>query len=210
LLLTPSGEKLFAPRVRLRAFCDKFRDHLLVFNRINAISATNCDELSKGRWMENQQTSGTERRARSRRLVVYLLLAIAAIATTTTADYPEPGSWELPGICLGMYAIALSLLLAFPSPGVGTGFAAVISALLAVGSGLPAFGLWALSQGEVSNARDRQLTLLAAVACISNLSLLIAVLRYMFAVKDRLRWWHVVLGAAVAVLPAWVLMSRLV
>jgi hypothetical protein len=109
-----------------------------------------------------------------------------------------------------MYAIALSLLLAFPLPGVGTGFATAISILLAVGSGLLAFELWALAQGEVSNARDRQLTLLAALACISNLSLLVAVLRYMLAVKDRLRWWHVVLGAAVAALPAWVLMSRFI
>jgi hypothetical protein len=109
-----------------------------------------------------------------------------------------------------MYAIALSLLLAFPSPGVGTGFAVAISALLAAGSGLLAFELWALAQGEVSNARDRQLTLLAAVACIANLSLLVAVLRYMLAVKDRLRWWHVALGAAMAVAPAWILMSRFI
>ncbi len=109
-----------------------------------------------------------------------------------------------------MYAIVLSLLLAIPSPGVGTGFAAAISAILGVGSGLLAFELWALAQGEVSNARDRQLTLLAAVACIANLSLLIAALRYMLAVKDRLRWWHVALGAAVAVAPAWILMSRFI
>jgi hypothetical protein len=160
--------------------------------------------------MENQQTSDPQRSARSRRLAVYALLAIAAIATTATANYPEPGSWELPGVCLGMYAIAFSLLLAFPPPGIGTGFAAAISALLAAGSGLLSFELWALAQGEVSTARDRQETLLAAVACIANLSLLIAVLRYMLAVKDRLRGWHIVLGAAVAVLPAGVLMSRLI
>ena len=160
--------------------------------------------------MENQQTSGTERSARSRRLVLYVLLAVAAIATTTTAAFPEPGSWELPGIGVGMYAIALLLLLAIPPPGVGTGFATAISAILAVGTGLLAFELWALAQGEVSSARDRQLTLLAAVASIANLSLLIAVLGYMLAVKDRLRWWHVVLGAAVAVVPAWVWMSRLI
>jgi len=159
--------------------------------------------------MENQQTSDIERSAPSRPLVVYALLAIAAIVTSTTADFPEPGSWELPGICLGMYAIALSLLLAFPSPGVGTGFATAISVLLAVGTGLLSFGLWALAQGEVSTAQDRQVTILAAVACIMNLGLLIAVLRYMLAVKDRLRWWHVVLGGAVAAAPAWILMSRL-
>lgn len=159
--------------------------------------------------MENQQTSDIERSAPSRPLVVYALLAIAAIVTSTTADFPEPGSWELPGICLGMYAIALLLLLAFPSPGVGTGFATAISVLLAVGTGLLSFGLWALAQGEVSTAQDRQVTILAAVACIMNLSLLIAVLRYMLAVKDRLRWWHVVLGGAVAAAPAWILMSRL-
>jgi len=164
----------------------------------------------KGRFVENQQTSGTERSARSRRLVLYVLLAIAAIATTTTAVYPEPGSWELPGIVIGLYAIVLSLLLAIPPPGVGTGFATAMSAILAVGSGLLAFELWALAEGEVSSARDRQLTLLAALASIANLSLLIAVLRYMLAVKNRLHWWHVVLGAAVAVAPAWVLMSRLI
>jgi hypothetical protein len=73
-----------------------------------------------------------------------------------------------------------------------------------------AFELWVMAQGEVSNARERQMTWFATVACISNLSLLVAVLRYMLAVKDRLRWWHVVLGATVAVLPAGVLMSRFI
>ena len=137
------------------------------------------------------------------------MLPIAAILAAVTAEYPASGSWQLPGICLGMYVIAFSLL-AVATPGVGGGFTIAISALLAAGCGLLAFQLWALAQGEVSNSRDRQLTLLAGVACIANLSLLVAVLRYMLAVKDRLRWWHVVLGAAVAVAPAWILMSRFI
>jgi hypothetical protein len=141
---------------------------------------------------------------------MYVLLAIATIVTTTTAAFLESGSWQLPGIGMAMYAIVLSLLLAIPSPGVGTGFAAAISAILGVDSGLLAFELWALAQGEVSNSRDRQLTLLAGVACIANLSLLVAVVRYMLAVKDRLRWWHVVVGAVVAVVPASVLLLRLI
>ncbi|HXN52357.1 MAG TPA: hypothetical protein VN943_10505 [Candidatus Acidoferrum sp.] len=160
--------------------------------------------------MEIQQTNVTERIVRSRRLVLFVMLAIAAILTTITAEYPESGSWQLPGICLGMYVIALLLLLAIPPPGVGSGFAISISALLAAGSGLLAFQLWALAQGEVSTARDRQTTWMGAAACLANLSLLIAALRYTLAVKEHLRWWHVLLGAAVALPPAWILMSKLI
>ena len=157
--------RFFVFCARLRAFsCYIPRKAASIHNCINARNATSCDALLRGRFVEDQQTIGTERSARSRLLVLYVLLAIAAIATTTTAAFPEPGSWKLPGIGIAMYAIVLSLLLAIPSPGVGTGFATAISAILGVGSGLLAFELWALAQGEVSNARDRQLTLLAAVA----------------------------------------------
>jgi hypothetical protein len=136
-------------------------------------------------------------------------MAIAAILTAITAEYPSQGSWQLPAICLGMYAIALLVLLAAP-PGVGGGYTIAISALLAAGSGLLAFQLWALAQGEVSTARDRLTIWSGAAACLANLSVLIAALRYMLALKQRLSWWHVVLGIAVSIPPAWILMSRLV
>jgi len=40
------------------------------------------------------------------------MMAMAAILNTITAEYPSQGSWQLPAICLGMYAIALLVLLA--------------------------------------------------------------------------------------------------
>jgi hypothetical protein len=137
------------------------------------------------------------------------MLTIAAVMTAFTAEYPTPRSWELPGITLGIYAVALSLLLAVP-PGVGASFALTISAILGIGAGLLAFQIWAFAQGEVSAARDRQVIWLAAVACIANLSLLLAALRYMLAVKERLRWWHIALGGVMALPPAWILMARFI
>lgn len=161
-------------------------------------------------YMENQQTPDTERIVRGRRLVLFAALAIAASLTTLTAVYPASGSWQLPGICLAIYAAAFFLLLAIPLPGVGGGFTIAISALLGAASGILAFLLWALAQGEVSTARDRQTIWIGAAACLANLGLLIAALRYTLAVKQRLRWWHVVLGAAVAVPSAWILMLRII
>ncbi|HKV61720.1 MAG TPA: hypothetical protein VJO16_07400 [Candidatus Acidoferrum sp.] len=159
--------------------------------------------------MDNQQSPVTERTVSSRRLVLFAMLAIAAILTTLTSEYPASGSWQLPGICLAMYAIALFLLLGIPTPGVGGGFAIAVSALLGAASGVLACQLWALSQGEVSTAWDRQTIWTGAAASIANLGLLIAALRYILAAKQQLRWWHVVLGAAVAVPAAWILMSRI-
>ena len=156
-----------------------------------------------------EQTNDSDRIVRHRRLVLFATLPIAAILATVTAEYPASDSWQLPGICLGMYVIAFSLLAVAP-PGVGGGFTMAISTLLAAGCGLLAFDLWALAQGEVSTARDRQTVWLGAAACLANLSVLIAALRYILALKERLRWWHVVLGIAVSVPPAWILMSRLV
>ena len=158
--------------------------------------------------METQHTFAAHSISRTRLLVLFAMMAIAAILTAITAEYPSQGSWQLPAICLGMYAIALLVLLAAP-PGVGGGYTIAISALLAAGSGLLAFQLWALAQGEVSTARDRQTVWLGAAACLANLSVLIAALRYILALKERLRWWHVILGIAVAVPLAWTLMSRL-
>ena len=155
-----------------------------------------------------QQTNDPDRIVRRRRLVLFAMLPIAAILATVTAVYPASGSWQLPAICLGMYVIAFSLLAVAP-PGVAGGFTIAISALLAAGCGLLAFELWVLAQGEVSTARDRQTVWLGAAACLANLSVLIAALRYILALKERLSWWHVVLGIAVAVPPAWILMSRL-
>jgi len=160
--------------------------------------------------MDNQDEGSNQGSARSRRLVLFAVLAIAAILTTITAEYPSWGSWQLPGICLGMYATTLLLLLAVPLPGLGSGFAIATSALLAAGSGLLAFQIGALAQGEASTVQDRQTIWLAAVACLANLSLTIAALRYMLAVKECLRSWHVALGVALAVSPAWILMSRFV
>jgi hypothetical protein len=159
--------------------------------------------------VENQQAGATERIVGNRRFVLFAMLAIAAILTTLTAEYPASGSWQLPGICLAMYAIALFLLLGIPTPGVGGGFAIAVSAVLGAASGLLAGQLWGLSQGEVSTAWDRQTIWTGAAACLANLSLLIAALRYILAAKQHLRWWHVVLGAAIAVPPAWILMSRI-
>jgi hypothetical protein len=159
--------------------------------------------------MENQEAPAAERIARSRLLVLFVVLAIAATLTAVTAQYPASDSWQLPGICLGMYAIALFLLLAIPAPGVGGGFAIAISALLAAGCGLLAFQLWALAQGEVSTARDRQTVWIGAAASLANLILLIAAVRYNLALKERLCWWHVALGLAVAVPPTWILMSKI-
>ena len=156
-----------------------------------------------------QQTNDPDRIVRRRRLVLFAMLPIAAILATVTAEYPASGSWQLPAICLGMYVIAFSLLAVAP-PGVAGGFTIAISALLAAGCGLLAFQLWALAQGEVSTARDRLTIWSGAAACLANLSVLIAALRYILALKERLSWWHVVLGIAVAVPPAWILMSRLV
>jgi hypothetical protein len=161
-------------------------------------------------YMQNQQTPATERIAGSRRLALFAMLAIAGILTATTAAWPDPGSWVLPGICLGTYAIALLLLLALSPPGLGTGFAAAVSLLLAAGTGRLSLVLWALAQGEVSTARDRQTIWTGAAACLANLSLLIATVRYILAAKQQLRWWHVVLGAAAAVPPAWILMLRII
>jgi hypothetical protein len=160
--------------------------------------------------MDYQQAPATERIVSSRRLVLFGMLAIAAILTTLTAEYPASGSWQLPGICLAMYAIVFFLVLAIPTPGVGGGFAIAVSALLAAASGLLAFQLWALAQGEVSTAWDRQTIWTGAAACLANLGLLIGAVRYILASKQQLRWWHVVLGAAVAVPPAWILMSRII
>jgi len=138
------------------------------------------------------------------------MLAIAGILTTTTAAWPDPDSWVLPGICLGTYAIALLLLLALSLPGLGIGFAVAVSFLLAAGTGRLSLVLWALTQGEVSTGRDRQTIWIGAAACLANLSLLIATVRYVLAVKQQLRWWHIVLGVAAAVPPAWILMSRII
>ena len=149
-----------------------------------------------------EQTNDPDRIVRRRRLLLFAMLPIAAILAAVTAEYPASGSWQLPGICLGMYAIAFSLLAVAP-PGVGGGFTIAISSLLAAGSGL-------LAQGEVSTARDRQTVWLGAAACLANLSVLFASLRYILALKERLRWWHVVLGIAVSAPPAWILMSQLV
>jgi len=159
--------------------------------------------------METQHTFAAHRISRTRLLVLFAMMAIAAILTAITAEYPSQGSWQLPAICLGMYVIAFSLLAVAP-PGVAGGFTIAISALLAAGCGLLAFQLWALAQGEVSTARDRLTIWSGAAACLANLSVLIAALRYILALKERLRWWHVVLGIAVSVPPAWILMSRLV
>ena len=167
-------------------------------------------DLDVGGLVDNREEGSSKGNARSRRLVLFAVLAIAAILTTITAEYPSRGSWQLPGICLAAYATTLLLLLAVPLPGLGSGFAIATSALLAAGSGLLAFQICALAQAEVSTAQDRQTIWLAAVACLANLSLTIAALRYMLAVKQRLRSWHVALGVALAVLPAWILMSRLV
>jgi hypothetical protein len=133
-----------------------------------------------------EQRNDTDRIIRRRRLVLFAMLPIAAILVAVTAEYPASGSWQLPGLCLGMYAIAFSLLAVAPA-GVGGGFTVAISALLAAGCGLLAFQLWALAQGEVSTARDRQTVWLGAAACLANLSVLIAALRYMLALKERLR-----------------------
>ena len=159
--------------------------------------------------MENQQTPAAGRIVRSR-LDLFVMLAVAAVLTAVTAQYPASDSWQLPGICLGMYAIALFLLLAIPAPGVGGGFAIAISALLAAGCGLLAFQLWALAQGEVSTARDRQTVWIGAAGCLANLGLLVAAVRYILALKERLRWWHLVFGLAVAAPPTWVLMSKII
>src|SRR5712675_3204480 len=159
--------------------------------------------------IEAQHTFAARCISRTRLLVLFSMMAIAAILTAITAEYPSQGSWQLPAICLGMYAIAF-FLVAIAPPGVGGGFTIATSALLAASCGLLAFELWALAQGEVSTARDRQTVWLGAAACLANLSVLIAALRYILALKERLRWWHVVLGIAVAVPPAWILMSRLI
>ena len=156
-----------------------------------------------------EQTNDSDRIVRHRRLVLFATLPIAAILATVTAEYPASDSWQLPGICLGMYVIAFSLLAVAP-PGVAGGFTIAISALLAAGCGLLAFELWVLAQGEVSTARDRLTIWSGAAACLANLSVLIAALRYMLALKQRLSWWHVVLGIAVSVPPAWILMSRII
>ena len=159
--------------------------------------------------METQHTVAAHSVSRTRVLVLFAMMAIAAILTAITAEYPSQGSWQLPAICLGMYAVALSLLAVAP-PGVGGGYTIATSALLAAGSGLLGFQLWTLAQGEVSTARDRLTIWSGAAACLANLSVLIAALRYMLALKQRLSWWHVVFGIAVSVPPAWILMSRLV
>ena len=112
-----------------------------------------------------QQTNDPDRIVRRRRLVLLATLPIAAILAAVTAEYPASGSWQLPAICLGMYAIAFFLVAVAP-PGVGGGYIIAISALLAAGSGLLAFELWALAQGEVSTARDRQTVWLGAAACL--------------------------------------------
>ena len=159
--------------------------------------------------METQHTFPAHSVSRTRLLILLAMMAIAAILTAITAEYPSQGSWQLPAICLGMYAIAF-FLVAIAPPGVGGGFTIATSALLAASCGLLAFELWALAQGEVSTARDRQTVWLGAAACLANLSVLIAALRYILAVKELVRWWHVVFGIAVVVPPAWILMSRLV
>jgi hypothetical protein len=155
-----------------------------------------------------EQTNDPDRIVRRRRLVLLATLPIAAILVAATAEYPASGSWQLPGICLGMYAVAFSLLAVAP-PGVAGGFTIAISSLLATGCGLLAFQLWTLTQGEVSTARDRQTIWLGAAACLANLSVLIAALGYLLALKKPVRWWHVILGIAVAVPPAWILISWL-
>ena len=160
--------------------------------------------------MENQQTPATEKIVSSRRLVLFAMLAIAAILTTLTAEYPASGSWQLPGICFAMYAIALFLLLGIPTPGVGAGFTIAVSVLLGAASGLLAGQLWGLSQGEVSTAWDRQTIWTGTAASLANLGLLITALRYALSAKQQLRWWHVALGAAAAAPPVWILMSRII
>src|SRR5882762_12010017 len=115
-----------------------------------------------------EQINDPDRIARRRRLVLFATLPIAAILAAITAEYPASGSWQLPAICLGIYAIALLVLLTAP-PGVGGGYIIAISALLAAGSGLLAFQLWALAQGEVSTARDRLTIWSGAAACLANL-----------------------------------------
>src|SRR6266436_6011557 len=159
--------------------------------------------------METEHTFAAHSVSRTRLLVLFAMMAIAAILTAITAEYPSQGSWQLPAICLGIYAIAF-FLVAIAPPGVGGGFTIATSALLAAGCGLLAFELWALAQGEVSTARDRQTVWLGAAACLANLSVLIAALRYILALRRRVKWWHVVLGIAVSVPPAWILVSRLV
>jgi hypothetical protein len=160
--------------------------------------------------MNQLTTNADDPTAHRRRLILFAVLVIAAILTAATAEYPSQGTWQLPSICLGVYAIALFLLLAIPAPGVGGGFAIGISALLAAGSGLLAFQLWALAQGEVSTARDRQTVWMGAAACLANLVLLVTAVRYSLALKERLRWWHLVLGLALAAPPTWILMSRII